>query len=166
MSSELSAFLSSCANHTRNSDSKDGSCRKSRRRSFRTFTEAGMKLTPKLPSPVFLPQKDINDKFEILDLLPKLNDTCFIQRLKPIKVEDSPKGIKGLSSGKKRHDRKWDWKVESFIRKSDETCMAIIHWRLTVTGSEEREIQQFEAPDGTWYSVDSVKHPERGVSSK
>ena len=67
---------------------------------------------------------------------------------------------------RKKWDKKWGWRGESFIRKTDERCMAIIHWRIDFLGNQSMKVEQFEAPDGAWYVVDTVRHPLRGVSEQ
>ncbi len=50
-------------------------------------------------------------------------------------------------------------RAENFLRKSDGKNQAIMYYRRTRDGGEKFRIEQFTAPDGKFYSVDTVKHP-------
>lgn len=99
-------------------------------------------------------------------MLPRLYDTCFIRRIKPLKSNRSLVTTSLSIVQRRKWEKKWGWRAESFIRNVDDRCMAIIHWRKNLLDEEEMKVEQFEAPDGTWYVVDTVRHPQPGVSSQ
>jgi hypothetical protein len=128
-----------------------------------------MAPTPEDQKPQFLSQAAILSKFNELNMLDSLKHTCFIRPIKPLKVTTrtrTPVTTSLSVAQQKKWEKKWGWRGESFIRTGNNVCMAIIHWRENLVDQVQMKVEQFEAPDGTWYVIDTVKHPQRGISSE
>lgn len=65
-----------------------------------------------------------------------------------------------------RRRHRAEWRKEKFIAKSDGKTMAIVYWRKLANAEEERRVQQFTAPDGRFFVVDTVKRSWDDLSSK
>jgi hypothetical protein len=95
---------------------------------------------------VVLASEEIKAKFEELDMLTFLRDTCHIKNI--------PR------STKTRADRRYTAeRGVVFIEKSDGDSQAILYWSNLLAGGEDYSVQQFTSPDGTFYSTDIITHP-------
>lgn len=103
------------------------------------------------PSPedrkrVTLSDTAIEEQFDCLNIREFLNRICHWNKVNPPKVTIRLSSI--------QHPRPFDWKAEKAVRNSDGEPMAVVHLRKRVDGSEDRQVQWFEAPDGTIYERD------------
>ena len=105
-------------------------------------------MTPPQDSDTFviLTGEEIKAKFEELDMLTFLHQTC-----KPRRI---PRSTKTRASRQYTAEH-----GENFIRKSDGASQAILYWWRLLTGGEEYTVEQFTGPDGTFYTTETVKHP-------
>lgn len=63
-------------------------------------------------------------------------------------------------STKTRADRRFTAeRGENWLRKDDGESQAIYYWWRVLTGGEEYSVEQFTAPDGTFYTTETIKHP-------
>jgi hypothetical protein len=97
---------------------------------------------------VTLGSQEIKAKFEELDMMTFLSQTCHRKKLK--------------RSTKGRPTRRFTAEHgENFIRKSDNESQAILYWWHLLTGGDDYSVEQFTGPDGIFYTTQTITHPSK-----
>jgi hypothetical protein len=120
-----------------------------------------MAPSPETKELIFLPQLELSNKFDELKMSKFLEDTCWRKKIDAPKV--SPEVTGHVPSIQRQ---RWNsWRGETYLRKSDDECVCVLHWRKTLIG-EQRSIETFTAPDGQVYAHDLSVLPAPGYIIK
>lgn len=86
-------------------------------------------------------------KFEELEMLNYLDATCSRRNI-PAAITSAL-----IVQQNQQYTR---WRGVNFVRRDTQESQAIVYWRNTIGGDEEYTVEQFTAPDGTFYAVDDT----------
>jgi len=98
---------------------------------------------------VLASSEEIKAKFEELDMLTFLRQTCYPRNI--------PRDTKDPANRRYTAER-----GVTFIRKNDGESQAIMYYWMTLDGAEDYRVEQFTAPEGTFYTTAdtiTIKHP-------
>jgi hypothetical protein len=102
-----------------------------------------MGTSPQNQSSSFLSQQQIDDKFNELDIMSLLENTC---KGHPVKVTPVTSSL----SGSKQWPRT-AWRRVNYIRVSDGESQAILEWKEDPTQEEVKRVVQFTDQNGNFY---------------